>query len=184
MKRFIKKLLARVGFLHPALGIKISPERKAAIILEHKTPYLKIFAETGTHEGWMIDRVEDRFEKVYSIELDEGLYRRALKRFQGRGHIQLLHGDSAFEIKKVLTEINEPALFWLDAHGSGAITATSTPILNELKAIFTHSVKGHSILIDDARHFDRKTIRMVNKMAKSHNYTFAIEDGIFILHGR
>ena len=184
MKRFIKKLLARVGLLHPALGIKINPEQKAAIILEHKTPYLKIFAETGTHEGWMINRVGNRFEKVYSIELDEGLYRRALKRFQGRGHIQLLHGDSALEIKKVLAEINEPALFWLDAHGSGAIAAANAPIINELEEIFAHSVKGHCILIDDARHFDRKTIRMINRMTKSHNYTFAIEHGIFRLHGR
>ena len=183
MKHYIKKIFAWIGFLHPSLGIKISQEAKAVIVLEYKTPRLKTFIETGTHEGWMIDRVGDQFEKVYSIELDETLYQRARERFQKKGHIKLLHGDSAMKIKEVLAELNEPTLFWLDAHGSGAITAANAPILDELEAIFAHPVREHLILIDDARHFDRKTIKMIKKMAKFHGYTFHIEDGIFRLHG-
>jgi hypothetical protein len=50
-------------------------------------------------------------------------------------------------------------LFWLDAHYSGEGTAladSETPVLSELDCIFSHAVKGHVILIDDARCFDGK----------------------------
>ena len=49
-----------------------------------------------------------------------------------------------------------PALFWLDAHYSGPITARGvldTPIVQELAAIRAHPVAGHVVLIDDMRDF-------------------------------
>lgn len=181
IKKLIKKILARVGLLHPALGIKISPEAKSAILLKAKTLDIKIFVETGTEHGWMIEKIGHKFEQVYSIEQDDQLFAQAQKLFQDKPQIKLLHGDSAIEIKKVLGELHRPALFWLDAHASGDITAVNAPIIKELEAIFTHSIKGHVILIDDARHFSRKTIRMIKKIAKAYYYTFKIEDGIFRL---
>lgn len=179
-KQFLKKVLARLGFLHPSMGIKISAEAKATIILEHKGS-LQTFIETGTYKGDMVEKMRNNFGKIYSIELDSELYRQAKKRFAGESYIRIIHGDSALELKKILLETEEPALFWLDAHAGGAITAFNSPIVAELDAIFSHSVRGHVILVDDARHFDRKTIRMIRKMARSQNYTFAIEDGIFRL---
>lgn len=181
IKHLIKKILAAVGLYHPSLGIKINPEEKASILLQHQTPNIKIFVETGTEEGWMIEKMSGYFEKIYSIELDISLYNQVRERFKGQGNIKLLRGDSAVEIERVLEELKEPALFWLDAHAGGAITTANAPIISELEAIFAHSVKGHLILIDDARHFDRKTIRVIKKMALSHRYTFCIEDGIFRL---
>jgi len=114
--------------------------------LGHKTPKLQVFVETGTFRGDMLERVGDHFRVIYSIELDKGLYEKALKRFQGRGHVRLLCGNSALEIKRVLAELNEPALFWLDAHGSGALTVMDPlhcPAGKELEAILAHHVKGH-----------------------------------------
>lgn len=183
MKHYIKKILATIGLYHPALGVKISSEAKACIILKNKTTNIKIFVETGTETGWMIDRVGDQFEKVCSIELDGTLHQKAIEHFQGKEYIKLLHGDSAVEIKKVLSELDEPALFWLDAHMSGAINATNSPIMNELDAIFAHFIKNHIILIDDARHFDRQTILLIRKLAKINGYRFMIKDGIFRLYG-
>ena len=170
-----------VGILHPSLGIKIRPEEKATILLQYKTPDMVTFVETGTENGWMIKKIGDKFEQVYSVEINQNLYRQARERFQDKTQIELLLGDSAVEIKKILLEINEPALFWLDAHGSGEITSTNAPIIKELEAIFAHSIRGHNILIDDARHFDRETIKLMKKMTKLHNYTFVIKDGIFRL---
>lgn len=181
LKQLIKKSLARLGFLHPSLGVKISPENKAIILLKYKTPDLKVFVETGTEYGWMIEKIGDSFEQIYSIELDAGLFDRAQKLFQGKAQICLLKGDSAIEIKKILGELAQPALFWLDAHGNGEITADNAPIIKELEAIFAHPIRGHVILIDDARHFDRRTIRMIKKITKSHHYGFYLKDGIFRL---
>ena len=50
-----------------------------------------------------------------------------------------------------------PVLFWLDGHYSGGDTAKGeldTPVSVELDSILESPVKGHVILIDDARCFD------------------------------
>ena len=56
----------------------------------------------------------------------------------------------------VLDRLDRPALFWLDGHFSGGITAKGekeTPVMEEIDQILNHRVKGHTILIDDARCF-------------------------------
>ena len=56
----------------------------------------------------------------------------------------------------MLTKLSAPALFWLDGHYSGGATARAeldTPVIAELRAILGHPVKGHVLLIDDAREF-------------------------------
>jgi hypothetical protein len=53
-------------------------------------------------------------------------------------------------------QLQEPALFWLDGHYSGVDTGKDeldTPVSAELEAILGSPVKGHVILIDDARCF-------------------------------
>jgi len=55
-----------------------------------------------------------------------------------------------------MSGINEPCLFWLDAHYSGGVTAqadSETPIVEEIKVILEHSCSDHVMLIDDAREF-------------------------------
>jgi len=96
------------------------------------------------------------FDQLYSVELDRNLYEAATKRFRGQSKARFYLGDSAVVIQEILTSLKEPALFWLDAHYSGGITArgeSDTPIDRELQAILTHGVRGHVILIDDARNF-------------------------------
>lgn len=117
----------------------------------------KILVETGTYLGDMIYTTQASFDKVFSIELNEELHQRAQERFAQNKHIVLYQGDSATVLPLILNEIKEPALFWLDAHYSGAITARAaidTPIIQELIGIFAHPLaEKHVILIDDARHF-------------------------------
>jgi hypothetical protein len=184
LKLSLKSSLATLGFYHPALGVKISPEAKATLILKYKTPALATFVETGTRDGWMLDQMKNVFDSVYSIEVDEALYRKALIGFNDQPHIKLFLGDSATVLPSILRELSSPALFWLDAHGEGPITAQNAPVIDELRAILSHPIKKHAILIDDARHFDRTLIREMKRMALVHNYTFDIESGIFRLHGR
>lgn len=179
----IKKTLAAVGVVHPSLGVKIGGEAKAALLLKYKLPSVRIFVETGTEYGAMIDRIGTHFEHIYTIEYDEGFYRRAVEHFKGKSHIEIFKGDSGDVIQTVLGKFDEPALIWLDAHGPGEMTLERPlhcPVERELKAIFKHP-HAHTILIDDARHFDRRSIRIIAQMAKTSGYTFAIEDGLFIL---
>ena len=121
---------------------------------EYKTT---VFVETGTLFGDMTRAQRKRFHKLYSIELDDYLHRRAKKRFRNCTRIKLLQGDSGEVIKRVLTEITEPTLFWLDAHYSDGITAhgdENTPIFKEIESILKHKLKEHVILVDDARDFN------------------------------
>jgi hypothetical protein len=119
---------------------------------------LKSFVETGTYLGDTLALVSQNGKiRCVSIELDDTLYTNAQRRFSGYNNVQLLHGDSGILISKVISELREPSLFWLDGHYSGGHTAKGnleTPIVSELKAIFNSHVKGHVILIDDVRCFD------------------------------
>ncbi len=120
---------------------------------------VKIFIETGTFKGDMIEAVKNSFDKIVSIELDADLYKKAKERFSKHDHIFILHGNSAHVMPDVLQNITNPCLFWLDGHYSGSVTAKGekeTPILGELEHILAHCVKNYVILIDDARLFNGK----------------------------
>ena len=135
----------------PPHGIKQGVVKKYA-----RTYNCRLFFETGTYLGDMIQVVKDDFKHIYSVELSEQLYRQAQLRFKKDHHITLLQGDSGKVIQKSLKQIQEPCLFWLDAHYSGGITAEGdklSPVMEEVIIILTHSVKKHVILIDDAREF-------------------------------
>lgn len=136
-----------------------------------KTPYLvkleaireyakrhgtRVMVETGTFRGNMIVAQRRHFDRIWSIELDPALHAAARERLARFRHVTLLRGDSATEIAKVLAELRQPALFWLDAHWSGGITARAevdTPISAELEQVLAHPVRGHVVLIDDAHEF-------------------------------
>ena len=135
----------------PPHGIKQGVVKKYA-----RTYNCRLFFETGTYLGDMIQVVKDDFKHIYSVELSEQLYRQAQLRFKKDHHITLLQGDSGKVIQESLKQIQEPCLFWLDAHYSGGITAEGdklSPVMEEVIIILTHSVKKHVILIDDAREF-------------------------------
>ncbi|HEX9365349.1 MAG TPA: hypothetical protein VF921_01915 [Vicinamibacterales bacterium] len=134
------------------------PSVKHAIVKDYQRRFgPRVFVETGTFAGGMIDAVRDRFDRVISIELDPGWHGRAVERFRADPRVTLLLGDSGVRLKEVLGSLREPALFWLDAHYSGPVTARGaidSPIVGELEAIRAHPVAGHVVLIDDMRDFN------------------------------
>lgn len=148
---------------------------------------LSIFIESGTYMGDMVFALKDLFNQIFSIELDNNLYRRAKKRFSKFPHITILLGDSAELLPDVLSKVTKPCLFWLDAHKSGGITAKGkkeTPIMEELINIFSSSIKNHVIIIDDARCFtgknDYPTLEELQKFVHKNylNSEFVIKDDI------
>jgi hypothetical protein len=118
----------------------------------------RVFVETGTFQGDMLVANHNHFKRLISIELSPDLWDRATSRLSGIHNVTLLQGDSAELLPRVVADIHEPTLFWLDAHYSEGITArgrSDTPIEEELRAILGASLPGHVVLIDDARCFGR-----------------------------
>jgi hypothetical protein len=130
---------------------------KQMAVKEHARRFdTRIFIETGTYLGEMVDAVQPLFSRVYSIELADRFFREARHYFRSLPHVTIVHGDSGSRLPELLSSVNEPALFWLDGHYSGGDTGQGkqdTPIVAELRAILEHPVKSHVILIDDARCF-------------------------------
>lgn len=133
------------------------PLVKQAIVKAYQRRFgLRVFVETGTFAGEMTTAMLGRVDRIVSIELDDTWYARAVARFAGRSDVTLLHGDSGTRLGDVLAHLTEPALFWLDAHYSGPITARGpldSPIGQELSRIAAHPVRGHVVLVDDMRDF-------------------------------
>jgi hypothetical protein len=120
---------------------------------------LRMLVETGTFYGDTSFTLRNDFERIVSIELNYDLYERAKERLRPYKQIMVLQGDSGNVITRVMQEVFQPVLFWLDAHYSGGITARGeldSPIFAELDVILTHPIQNHVILIDDARDFTGK----------------------------
>ena len=150
-----------------------------------------VFIETGTYKGEMIESVLNYFPRIISIELDPKLAQRAKDKFSSVSHVTILQGDSGELLPKVLTTIEEPCLFWLDAHYSGGITGkadSETPIIKEVKAILDHSCLDHIILIDDAREFtgnkDYPTLEELRQTIQSRqkNWRMSVKSDVIRIH--
>jgi len=140
-----------------------------------------ILVETGTYLGDMVEAQRTHFKKIYSIELSQKLFNRARKRFKDHSHITILQGDSGVVLNKLISEINQPALFWLDGHYSGGITAKADkecPVPEELETIMKSSL-AHIILIDDARLFngtqDYPTIEEIKTMIEKNGNSYSLD---------
>jgi hypothetical protein len=147
----------------------------------------RIFIETGTYFGFMLQACLGYFDQLFSIEIEPHFYQRARKIFWDQPNVELVFGDSAQILPGVLAGIRGPCLFWLDAHYSGGLTGrarSETPIQRELEAIFNHSQR-HTILIDDANCFegthDYPKIRWIEHAARDCGYTMTSSDNIIRL---
>jgi hypothetical protein len=169
---------------------------KQSVVKEYAKRFsVETLVETGTYLGFMVRATKDTFRRIYSIELEETLYRRAVKKFSGFNHVTILQGDSGEVLSRLLETLGEPCLFWLDAHhSSGATFKTGkgkvmTPIVSELEQILAHSkAERHVILIDDAREFtgenDYPTIDELRELVSRVKPEFVLEvqDDIIRIH--
>lgn len=210
MKKFLEKILPQslvdrykdYKNKHAAPGIRkkwelngrpIPPPhtiKQQAIQYYQKRSGYNILVETGTYKGDMILAQKKNFKKIYSIELSQELFEKAKKRFRHYSYVILLQGNSGDVIANVLNELKEPAIFWLDGHYSGGITAKIekySPINEELQTLIANNKLQHIILIDDARGFTGEhgypAIEEVKEMtAKSfHGYHFSVDEDIIRL---
>ena len=164
MRSLLIGILNKVGlYKKPPTSFKLpTPIQKQEFLKEYALKYdLQVLVETGTCFGDTIEALKNDFKKIFSIELSEKLFIDANEKFKECLHIELIHGDSGAEIKKIILKLKTPALFWLDAHYSGgalrgkvsARGEKNTPIIEELTHILASTIAGNVIVIDDARLF-------------------------------
>ncbi len=130
---------------------------KTGIVQDYARRYgISTLVETGTYFGDMVAANVRTFRRIYSIELNERLWRFASRRFRREGHVTVLLGDSTDVLPRLLPQLAGPALFWLDGHYSAGVTShgeLASPVVSELRTILSRPEAGHVILIDDARGF-------------------------------
>ncbi len=156
---------------------------KQLAIGEYQQKYgYEILVETGTYLGQMVEAQKTRFKKIFSIELGADLFEKARKKFKDDSHIILVQGDSGKMLPKILGDIHEPAIFWLDGHYSEGITAKGDkecPIFEEVDAILNDQLFNHILLIDDARCFNGKgdypTIEKLTEYIRGKNEKYHVE---------
>lgn len=157
---------------------------------------LNVLVETGTNQGFTPLALQPYFAKIFTIELDDSLFRRAQQMFEVFENIECLHGDSTDVLPLVLERLTGPALFWLDGHYSGPGTghgAKSSPICEELRILFEDD-RPHVILVDDARIFDGgpehtlyphyleyPSLAWVENYAQEFGYDYLLRDDIIRL---
>lgn len=189
----VRKNYSSIMWALAGYPIAVPDVLKSNVVKEYGVKFnIKIFIETGTYLGQMIDETKGNFDEIISIELDNDLFERAKNKFSDAKNITILHGDSTDILPKCIREIRKPILFWLDAHYSAGFTTKgnlSTPINTELESIIKHPLYSeHVILIDDARCFngddDYPTINELRQliMNKNPNFILDVKDDIIRIH--
>ena len=192
VNKIFKSLLKHNWMKRSFTIIPPTPLQKQQIVKEYAEKFsMDILIETGTYTGDMVFAAKDTFNRIYSIEIDNDLYEHAKQRFSEYKYITIIKGDSSEELPKILADINQNCLFWLDGHYSGGVTSKGsfdTPIMIELKCIFEHQIYEHIILIDDARCFNGlndypKLKDLKNYILKKHpNWIFEVKDDIIRIY--
>lgn len=144
---------------------------------------LHTLIETGTYKADTVCALRHVFDTIHSVEIDPALHRAAVRRCRSQANAHIHLGDSAKVIATLVADLDEPGLFWLDAHYSGAGTGGEgdQPILDEVREAI-EAEEAHVLLIDDVREFgtdvDYPQLQAVEDFAVAHGYTFEVRDDI------
>ena len=113
--------------------------------------------ETGTFLGNTAMRCSRVFTHVYTIELDEELYKKSKAYLASRKNVESIQGDA---LKMLPTVLSRPkvsdALIFLDGHFSSGITAhgdLAEPACEEIEVMADFKDKINGFIVDDFRCF-------------------------------
>lgn len=131
---------------------------------------INILIETGT---WLGDGISNAlncgYEKVYSCDIDTNMVKNAKDKFRDK-NVEIFNDNSVVSLEKILSNINERCLIYLDAHVmptgranfefsehhldlSKKYNSRVCPIIEELSVISKHKIKEHVLIIDDLHCF-------------------------------
>ena len=118
----------------------------------------KCFVETGTYCGETIFNMEPLFEKLYTIEISEDIFKNTSKLYNGE-KINFILGDSSKVFRYLLPLLNEKCVFFLDGHYSSGNTGKGEkdcPLNEEVDLINKYFKNEAILIIDDYRLFGIK----------------------------
>ena len=118
---------------------------------------LSVFLESGTYLGGTAEFLAPHVKRVVTIEIDERLCGIAAERLSGLANVEVICGDASEHIPRLVNELPEPSLIWLDGHFSGEGTGQGDevePAANIIELLSRRNLTpGTTILIDDLRLF-------------------------------
>jgi hypothetical protein len=159
---------------------------------------MKILIETGT---WLGDGISNAlksgYEKVYSCDIDITMVENSKNKYKGY-NVEVLNDNSVSALEKILKNIDEKCLIYLDAHVmptgkvnfefsdhhlrlSEEFNSKICPIIEELEVVSRHHIKNHTIVIDDLHcfgtwMFEGLTETDVEKYVKENiNQSYSVE---------
>lgn len=80
---------------------------------------IEVLIETGTFKGKTTCQESRYFREVHTVELNGELFHSNADTFARYPNIHAYHGDCVVMLPKILAELDEPCVFFLDAHWSG-----------------------------------------------------------------
>ena len=117
---------------------------------------IKYFIETGTYLGDTSLALANKFEKIFTVELNKKLFISSSQRLKKFKNVNCFNSSSELFLKKIISKIIKQSIFFLDAHYSGPGTSKSKnnfSCLKELEIIKKSKIKNHIIIIDDISDF-------------------------------
>lgn len=127
----------------------------------------EFFFETGTWKGdGLAYASKYGFKKLYSSEIVEPVAVKAIERFKADPRIHIITDSSVNALKTHLEKIDQPCIFWLDAHFPGAEEglndyndfkeeSVKLPLQKELEIIAARKQRFNDIIIiDDLRIYE------------------------------
>lgn len=118
---------------------------------------IPICVETGTHRGWGTKVWASFFNKVFTIELSEELFKFCLNTYD-LANVKFLQGSSCEVLQNIINDTTDPYFLFLDAHGSGGDTTYDksvgrygSPVIQEIEAVEKNLPQF--IVVDDLSDF-------------------------------
>jgi len=146
----------------PCIGNHPTVEDKVMLLEEYgRSSGYKTLVETGLCNGvgsgmGVAAGIYERYTIIdfQPIQINSSKARALNGEFTNDAEVTWLCGDSAAVLPGILCSLKEPAVFWLDAHGTPwDQNFPDFPTLKEIEMIAKHRVAkkwpGHIILIDD-----------------------------------
>jgi hypothetical protein len=113
--------------------------------------------ETGTYRGVTTHRCAPHFERIYTIEIEPELARKATEYLAPFRHVTVIEGDAKREVLRLIRGgFVQNALIFLDGHYSGQGTgmgAEPEPATDIMRELGQHAEVIAGIVVDDFREF-------------------------------
>jgi hypothetical protein len=133
----------------------LHPDEKHGVIRAYAERYnLHHFVETGTNEGEACRQALKWARTIVSCDLSAEHVERSRSRLAQHANVSIALADSGTWLPWIVNELKEPALFWLDAHGSCAHPDGRLEYTLRKEVVAAASApRGSVILVDDQRMF-------------------------------